>query len=117
MFVTSQGSPYARFRRALDGGNPTLALAAARELPHVSLSDALALLLVLRGDRRYPKAAARWHARLVMEAPMTLAESQLALCALSALPDQHAAPAIAALERLFASIGRRDLRETLLRWR
>jgi hypothetical protein len=116
-FVTSQGSPYARFRRAIDSGNSTIALAAARELPHLNLADALALLLVLRGDRRYSKAAARWHARFVMEAPVTLSESQLALCALGALPDQHAAPAVAALERLFASIGRRDLAEALLRWR
>jgi hypothetical protein len=36
-FVTSQGSAYARFRRALDGGNPTIALAAATELDFVSL--------------------------------------------------------------------------------
>jgi hypothetical protein len=52
-----------------------------------------------------------------MEEPVTLSESHLALCALGALPDQHAAPAVAALERLFASIGRRDLAEALLRWR
>jgi hypothetical protein len=115
--VTSQGSPYTRFRRAIDSGNPTIAVAAAKELPLLNLTDALALLLVLRGDDRYARAAARWHARFVMEVPITVAESQLALCALGALPDQHAAPAVAALERLFASVGRRDLGEALLRWR
>jgi hypothetical protein len=36
----SQGSVYGRFRRALDGGNPTIALAAAADLQHVGLADA-----------------------------------------------------------------------------
>jgi hypothetical protein len=115
--VTSQGSPYARFRRAIDSGNPTIAVAAARELPYLNLADALALLLILRGDVRYPKAAARWHARFVMEATISLTESQLALRALGALPNEHTTPAVAALERLFASVGRKDLAEALLRWR
>ena len=44
MFVTSQGSAYGRFRRALDGGNVTIALAAAAELDWVSLPDALELV-------------------------------------------------------------------------
>jgi hypothetical protein len=41
--VTSQGSPYGRFRRGLDTGNTTIALAAAAELQSVSLTDALQL--------------------------------------------------------------------------
>jgi hypothetical protein len=44
--VTSEGSAYARFRRALDGGNPTIALAAAAELDFVSLPDALEVALL-----------------------------------------------------------------------
>jgi hypothetical protein len=36
MFVTSQGSPYGRFCRALDSGNATITLAAAAELRGVS---------------------------------------------------------------------------------
>ena len=52
MFVTSDGSPYARFRRALATGNENLVVAAARELPQVALDDALRICLVLRsGDR------------------------------------------------------------------
>jgi hypothetical protein len=39
--MTSDGSAYARFRRALNTGNPTLVIAAARELPQVGLHDAL----------------------------------------------------------------------------
>jgi hypothetical protein len=38
------GSAYGRFRRALDGGNATIALAAAADLEHVGLVDALELL-------------------------------------------------------------------------
>lgn len=71
---------------------------------------------MLLGDCRYAKAAARWHARFIIEVPLTLAESLLALSALGALPNQHAEPAVAALERLFISVDRRDLAEALLRW-
>jgi hypothetical protein len=48
LFVTSQGHPYARFKRALDNGNPVIALSAAAELPYVNLPDALTLCLVMR---------------------------------------------------------------------
>ena len=41
MFVSIKGSPYARFRRALQTGNPTMVQAAAAELPQLSLSDAM----------------------------------------------------------------------------
>jgi hypothetical protein len=46
--VTSQGSPYMRFRRALDRGNVTEALSSASELEHVGLDEALELCLLLR---------------------------------------------------------------------
>lgn len=68
--VTSQGHPLARFRRALSTGNPRLAEAAARDLHHVSLGDALELCLLYRGEpERYERATARWIARLVAERP------------------------------------------------
>jgi hypothetical protein len=41
--VTSQGSAYKRFRRALDRGNITEALSAASELGFVGLNEALEL--------------------------------------------------------------------------
>jgi hypothetical protein len=47
-FVTSQGSAYVRFRRALDRGNVTEALSAGAELDHVGLNEALELCLLLR---------------------------------------------------------------------
>jgi hypothetical protein len=48
--VTSQGSAYGRFRRALDDGSTLAALSAAAELEHVGLVDALELLLLLARD-------------------------------------------------------------------
>ena len=70
MFVTSDGSPYARFRRALATENEHLILAAARELPQIALNDALRICLVLRdGDPdRYERAAVRWLGRFALEA-------------------------------------------------
>ena len=67
--LTSDGNPYARFRRALATGNETLVVAAARELPQVSLDDALRICLVLRGGdpARYERAAVRWLGRFALE--------------------------------------------------
>ena len=50
--MTSDGNPYARFRRALETGNETLVITAARELPTVRLDDALRICLVMRGGDR-----------------------------------------------------------------
>jgi hypothetical protein len=54
--VTSQGHPYAIFRRALERRNLPSAWAAASELQVVSLADALALCLLVR-DREPAKFA------------------------------------------------------------
>jgi len=45
--VTSSGSAYARFRRSLDIGSVTNALAAAAEIKPLGLTDSLELLLPL----------------------------------------------------------------------
>ena len=61
---------------------------ALRELRGVSLLDALDYLDLLAEQRpaKLEQAAIRWHGRLELEAGvLTLAESQLALAALSAL--------------------------------
>lgn len=89
--MTSDGSPYARFRRALATGNETLILAAARELPKIALADALRICLVLRdGDpERYERAAVRWLGRFALEARgVTIAEMRRAAEAFDILPDQ-----------------------------
>jgi hypothetical protein len=93
MFVTSDGSPYARFRRALETGNELLVLGAARELPQVALDDALRICLVLRdGDRRrYDRAAVRWLGRFALEArAVTIRDIRSAAAALDALPTRTA---------------------------
>jgi hypothetical protein len=87
--VTSDGSPYARFRRALETGNELLVLGAARELPQVALDDALRICLVLRdGDPgRYERAAVRWLGRFALEArAATIEDLRRAAAALEALP-------------------------------
>ena len=81
--MTSQGHPYARFRRALATGNARIAEATARDLEHVALADALTLCLLYRNDpERYERAAARWIARLIAERPrIHLSEVELAAAA------------------------------------
>src|SRR4051812_49216676 len=68
------GSAHARFRRALLTKNMTLIDAAARELGHVALDDALRVLTVMaeKQDARYERAAARWSARLAAERQLGL---------------------------------------------
>ena len=45
--MTSDGSPYARFQRALRIGRLSLVRAAAAELPRVELDDALSICLLI----------------------------------------------------------------------
>jgi hypothetical protein len=63
--MTSSGSAYGRFRRALDNGNLLAARASAIELNHVGLAEALefTLLILAREPPRFRAAALRWHAR------------------------------------------------------
>jgi hypothetical protein len=97
--MTSDGNPYARFKRALATGNETLVTTAALELPRVALDDALRICLVLRGGdpERYERAAVRWLGRFALEArQVTIADLRCAADALDALPNQTAE----AMERL-----------------
>jgi hypothetical protein len=69
--------------------NVLAAVAAAKDLPQLSLSDALDLtLLVARKDpRRHRRVAARWLLRLLEEDPaLTIEEAALTASALAALP-------------------------------
>jgi hypothetical protein len=99
VFVTSQGSAYSQFKRALDRRNFLLAWTLAAELPKVPLADALSLMLLALDQQpwRFETAAPRWHARLCDEARLTLAEAQLALSALDALPGPGAVSGCQAL--------------------
>jgi hypothetical protein len=85
---TSQGHPYAIFQRALKRRNVLSALAAAKDLPQLSLADALELtVLVARKDpRRHPRVASRWLLRYLGEDPhATIDEATLAASSLAAL--------------------------------
>lgn len=107
MFVTSQGSAYVRFRRALETGNELLVIATARELPRVPLDDALRICLLIRGGDpdRYERAAVRWLGRFALEARgITIQALRQAADALAALPDQPTA-AMEQLQRLCLAHG------------
>ena len=69
VFVTSNGSAYARFRRSLGTGNLHLVRAAAAELPTVRLDDALDVcaLMAAQEPERFERAALRWLARFCLE--------------------------------------------------
>ena len=62
--------------------------AAARELPQVSLDDALRVLALLADahDPRFDRAAARWVGRLLVETPIGLADARFALAMVERLP-------------------------------
>jgi hypothetical protein len=94
--VTSQGSPYARFQRALKTGRAALAWDAASELEHVDLLDALALVLLVVGEPRFARAAARGLGRLCSETRYTLRQALLLAVGLGGLPERGAAAALAA---------------------
>jgi len=105
--MTSEGSPYTRFRRALTTGNLLLVRAAALELPRVDLADALRIcLLIHRGDpERYEQAAIRWLGRLCLEhRDLGFDELAQGLAAFQALPLQPV-PALEALRGLCAHVG------------
>src|SRR5947209_19621748 len=109
--MTSDGNPYARFRRALATGNEALVTAAARELPRIALDDALRICLVLRGGDpgRYERAAVRWLGRFALEGRgVTIDDLRLAADALDALPER-ATEAMERLQRLCVAhgVGRR----------
>ena len=107
MFVTSDGNPYARFRRALETGNEALVTAAALELPRIALEDALRICLVLRsGDpERFERAAVRWLGRFALEArEVTIEDLRQAADALAALPSRTG-EAMERLQRLCLAHG------------
>lgn len=105
--MTSDGSPYTRFRRALDTGNAALVIAAARELPQIALDDALRICLILRDadPERYERAAVRWLGRFALEARgVTIGTLRTAAEAFDRLPDR-AADAMEELQALCMAHG------------
>lgn len=72
--MTSRGHPHAEFKRALERGNLWVAEAAARDLPQVSLEDALRLvhLYAEKESPKFERAAMRWLERYMIERTPTL---------------------------------------------
>ncbi len=106
--VTAQGSPHTRFKRALATREPSIATAAALELPQVLLEDALGLVLLYRdaGDERFERAALRFHARLCAEIPaVDLARGAAALGALAMLGRGDDSRAAAILAEVLEALG------------
>jgi hypothetical protein len=117
--VTSQGSAYARFRRALDARDPFGASTAALELEHVGLADALELTLIYldKEPARYERAALRWHARLCKDAHLTLDEAAASLGLLAALRGHRGHDAARSLADLIGnSRTLLPVAEVLVRW-
>ena len=88
MFVSTKGHPYRWFAAALKRRDLAGVKAAAAELDHVTLTDALSIVVLTaeRGDRALDRAAARWLARLVIEhRAVGLVELRHALTALEVL--------------------------------
>ena len=96
--MTSHGSAYGRFQRAIERGHLVHAEVAAREVGWLNLADALAVtVLIAKQDvARFGRASARWHSRFAAEVKGLEAwESRLVLAALEALPhDEELALAI-----------------------
>jgi hypothetical protein len=68
-FVTSQPHAHVRFRRAIERRALWMAEDAARELPNLSLQDALQLVHLYgeRGSPKFEPAARRWLVRYLTE--------------------------------------------------
>ena len=66
VFVSIKGSAYARFRRALETDSPSLATAAAYELPQLNLADALRLCLVYALNQGRRARGPGLHAQLLV---------------------------------------------------
>lgn len=97
--MTSDGSAYSRFRRALNTGNLALVMTSAKELPRIGLDDALRICLIMRDARpdSYDRAAVRWLGRFALEGrDVTVADLRSASQLLAELPHDREA----ALKRL-----------------
>jgi hypothetical protein len=97
--MTSQGSAHARFQRAIKAGHVLNAEMAARELGAISLSDALALVLLYAraGEDKFERAARRWVRRVQVHYSLRHREVELLRGAMGALGSRFDQIALAAL--------------------
>jgi sugar/nucleoside kinase (ribokinase family) len=85
--MTSQGSAQAWFQRAVKAGRVLNAGIAARELGAISLSDALALVLLYTraGNDKFERAARRWVRRAQVHHSLRHREVELLRASMGAL--------------------------------
>jgi hypothetical protein len=116
--MTSVGSSYGRFRLALDNDNLLAARAAAAELNHVGLAEALefTLLILAKEPARFRAAALRWHARYCGDNKVSLEEATAVLGLLAMLDGRRAETAAQALAGLLNSRTLLPASEVLMRW-
>lgn len=96
--MTAQGHPRAIFHRAIQRQNLVVAEVTAREIGSVSLDEALELVCLVaeKAPERLDAYARRWVSRLLQERALTLAEIDVVVSALRALPSERAAAALRA---------------------
>jgi hypothetical protein len=117
--VASPGSAWPRLRHALDKGNLVEARSAASKLEHVSLGEAIELVLLIldKDAAKYERAALRWHARLVADVKtMSLDEGLTVLALLGQLRGKRAAAAARSLAELLYRRGLEQACEALNSW-
>jgi hypothetical protein len=86
--LIAQGHPRAIFSRAIENGNLVVAEQVAREVPNLTVEEALRLLFLYaeKDPLRYEKAALRWLSMYVKKGKaVTLLKVQLAATALAEL--------------------------------
>jgi hypothetical protein len=117
--LTSQGHPHAIFQRSIERRSIANAWAAAAELGRLSLSDALALtLLVLdREPAKFPRVALRWHVRYCSECNgVSLEQALVVLSLLARLHVGDPGPPAKALRELLAAADEREMANEIRRW-
>jgi hypothetical protein len=119
--LTSQGSPYSIFKRALRSGDLARVRAAATELPRVPLDDAFAICLLILEQQpdHYERAAVRWLCRLGAERRhISLSQIWWTADCLAALADPpRACSGAAALATLGGDLGLPQLGAHLRSWK
>ena len=87
--MSTKGSPYPRFQRALKTGNLAVIRNAAAELPRIELGDALSVCMAIRDAEpdRFNRAALRWLARYAVEEARDAADVHRAAAAFTDMPD------------------------------
>lgn len=97
--MTAQGHPRAIFHRAIERKNLLVAETTAREVGVIELTEALDLVCLVaeKTPQRLDAFARRFLLRLADERPLGLAELDIAITALRALPSERASDALRAL--------------------